>query len=235
MRHLTLERALLVGAVIVAILAIVVGVGTNRASAGPIMVARGNPRCNNDVAGDLERQVRSDDRNVPGSDRDALAQRYSDLDSVVQQAQSEDEILGTQCTTTTLTPIQNQIAGVIAWAYVLQSDIAAKGYTNCPAAAKAVPASLLAGAWYALATTLNAYTSPAPTASPTTAPLVKEVMPKVRARAPTYGLALPAIADTSEYWRDGINTAAKTAIAGCAPSPQPSASPRQRILQTIRK
>ncbi|HEY9085205.1 MAG TPA: hypothetical protein VIN40_04615 [Candidatus Tyrphobacter sp.] len=173
--------------------------------AAPVTAA-GNPRCNGNVAGLLERQVRAYDRRPPAANVGALTQRYADLDSILQQAQLERDILESQCADDQRLPIDDHLAGVIAWAYMLQADIAGKRFSllNCPAAVSTVPPALLASAWFALGSTANG------------APLPAEVMPKLRTRASAIGLALPPFADASQYWRDSLVGKA----VGC-PSPSP--------------
>jgi hypothetical protein len=202
------------GAGVLALAAAIAAGAVAPSPAKPALVAAINARCNNNVTGTLERQVRAYDRRPPAANVDALTQRFADLDSILQQAQLERDILQNMCTNDESPPINNQLAGVVAWAYALQADIAAKRFAllNCPVAVTSVPPALLASGWYALATTLNESTAP-----PAPAPLVAEVMPKIRARAAAVGLTLPPFSDTSQYWRDTLVAKA----LGC-PSPSPS-------------
>ena len=195
------------------------GAATALSPAAPVMVAAINPRCNGNIAGLLERQVRGY-HHPPASNLDALTQRSLDLDSIIQQTQFELDILQNMCTDDERPPFDSHLGGVIAWAYALESDIAGKRFSllNCPAAASSVPPALLATAWYALASTLNDPNRPLSAPPPSPAPLVAEVAPKIRARAATAGLALPPFSDATQYWRDGVLAKA----VGC-PSPLPTA------------
>jgi hypothetical protein len=206
------------GTAAVALLAVVMVVGTTIASRASTVstVAAVNPRCNYYVAGTLERQVRSFDRHPPAQSPDALSQRYADLDSVLQQAQIERDILQQLCTSSEFPPIEDQLAGVAAWAYALQADIASKrfAFLKCPATATSASQALLADAWYALATTYDDPDRSTAPASP--APLVAEVTPKIRTRAAAVGFALPSLSDATQYWRDTVNGR----VVAC-PTPSP--------------
>jgi hypothetical protein len=182
----------------------------------PTLVAGGNPRCNNLVAGALERRVRDYDRHPPEVSPDAMSQRYVALNALLQQAQVEHDILTELCSSGTRFPPNEQLAGVIAWGYALESDIAYKRFTmlKCPATATTAAQALLAYAWYALATTVASPASPSPT--PTPAPLVAEVMPKIEARARALAFRLPGFGDATQYWRDEVNGR----VAAC-PTPVP--------------
>ena len=120
-----------------------------------------------------------------------------------------------------------QIAATSAWALTLESDIAARLNSSCPAAAQALPTMMLSDAWLALANVVNEGNGTVPAA-------FADVIPKVQSRAAAAGLTLPAWSETSAYWRDGVHAKAKAAIATC-PTPSPSPSPRGRLLRTIRK
>lgn len=178
----------------------------------PAQVAPGNPRCNGNVAGALERQVRADDRRSPGTSLDDLNDRQQDLDSILQQAQIESDILHNVCSSDELPAVQDQLAGVIAWAYVQEADIAPRRFTllNCPQTASTAPTALIASAWYAIALTQTGADWSTP---PPMGPLVREVIPKVQARARALGLTLPAFPVATEYWRNTIVSAA----VGCTP------------------
>ena len=183
----------------------------------PVVVAAGNPRCNNNVAGALERQIRDDDRRPPAQNPDALSDRYVALDSILQQAQMERDILTELCSSAELAAPNGQLVGVIAWAYALESDIAYRRFTmlDCPSTATTAAQALLADAWYALATTMLPPALPS-APPPTPGPLVAQVEPKIESRARTLGLALPSFGDATQYWRDTMNGR----VAAC-PTPSP--------------
>lgn len=177
------------------------------------LLAAGNGRCNYDVAGSLERQVRAYDRRAPQQTSDALDGRYSALESILRQADTEHEILQEECSSAAFTPIDGQLAGVSAWAYALQSDVSIAHFTllHCAAAATTSSHALLADAWYALATTVQNERG----GTATEPPIIAVVIPKVRVRAAAQGLALPAFAEATQYWRD-------TKDSGVAPCPNAS-------------
>lgn len=191
---------------LIALLAAAFGIGAASAFAGaaPTEVAAGNGRCTGLNAGILERQVRADDREVPGTTLNALNDRQQELDGLLQQAQLESDILHNACSDAQLTPLQNQLAGVIAWAYALEADIAPKRYTllRCPQTAAQAPGALIASAWYALSTTLVPSDPAQPISHATPAPLVRTVMPMVQARAAAIHMTLPPPTDATEYWRN---------------------------------
>ncbi len=200
---------------VVLLVASLLGVFTNGArGAVSVRVAAINPRCNYVVAGSLERQVRADARRSPGNTLDALNARQEDLNSILQQAQVESDILQNVCTREELPPVQNQLAGVIAWAYLLEADIAPQRFhlAYCDKTAATAPEALIASAWFALAYTMQQTDEPAP--APTLAPLVKEVMPQLKARAAAAGVTLPPVESATEYWRN--NEDAK--VIPCTPA-----------------
>ena len=193
--------------------------GASAAGAAPgasSQIAAVNPRCNGQVASGLEHRIRADDRARFGSSLDALDDRQIELDAVLQQAQLESDILHNVCTADELTPHQDHLVGIIAWAYALEADIAPQRYTllHCPQTAAQAPEALLASAWYAIATTLQPSTPSDPSTAPTPAPLVREVIPKVQSRAAALHAVFPPPFQATEYWRD--NEVSK--VANCPPS-----------------
>lgn len=202
------------------LLAAAIGIGAASAFTGatPTKIAAGDGRCSGLNAGILERHVRAAAREVPGTTLDALNERQQELDGLLQQAQLESDVLHSACSDTELTPLQNQLAGVIAWAYALEADIAPSRYTllRCPHTAAQAPEALLASAWYALSSTLVPSDPAQPVSHATPAPLVRTVTPIVQARAAAIRMVLPAPADATEYWRD--NELGK--VSACPP-PKP--------------
>jgi hypothetical protein len=190
------------------------------ASRGTV-VAVGNPRCNYVQAGILERRVRDDARRASSQTPDGLGTRYTELSSIIREAQIERDILHEVCASSELLPIDDQLAGVIAWALVQQSDVAGKRFSlvGCLATANGAQRALLADAWYALASTFNT-DGATPGATPTPASLVRDVVPEVRVRAAAVGLSLPRFADATEYWRDTITSQRVAPCSSAAPSPR---------------
>lgn len=185
--------------------AIALGAAAPRVGA-PVEIAAVNARCNGLVSSELERRIRTDDRTHFANSLGALNDRERELDSLLQQAQLESDILHNVCSDAELAQYQDELVGSIAWAYALEADISPQRYTllRCPQTAARAPQALLASAWYAIATTLVPVDPSDPSTAPTPAPLVREVMPKVQSRAAVAHLALPAPLQATQYWRDGI-------------------------------
>lgn len=176
-------------------------------------------RCNAQTIDDASGRVRDDDRHAPGNTAAALVVRYGALAEVITILNEEREILNNVCSSDMQkSPFFAQIAATSAWALVLQADLAARLNDSCPAAAKALPTMMISDAWLALANVVNDGGGTVPAA-------FGEVIPKVQARAQTFGLTLPPWAETSAYWRDQVHAKAKTEVAAC-PSPSPSAIPQ---------
>ncbi len=206
------------GILAVLVTAVVSSTAAALGGAAPVQVAAINPRCNHNVAVRLENHVRADDRHAPGSRLNDLNNRQQELDAILQEAQLEHDILQNMCTVAERPAVQDQLAGVIAWAYALEADIAPKRYAllHCPQTASTAPAGLLALGWYALASTFDDPDRLPTDPAPTPAPLVKEVMPKVQTRASAAGLTLPALSDSTQYWRD---TETEKVVVCVPPSP----------------
>lgn len=185
-------------------------------------------RCNAQTIDDAQSRVRDYDRHSPGNGPSQLVQRYGAILDVLSMLNEEREILSSICTSESQREAMfAQIAATSAWALTLESDIAARLNSSCPAAAQALPTMMLSDAWLALANVVNEGNGTVPAA-------FADVIPKVQSRAAAAGLTLPAWSETSAYWRDGVHAKAKAAIATC-PTPSPSPSPRGRLLRTIRK
>ena len=182
-------------------------------TAAPFEVA--SSRCNGQTIDDASQHVREYDRHAPGSGAAQLYQRYGAIVDVIAVLNEEREILNSLCSNDPQrSALFAQIAATAAWALALESDIAARLNSACPAAAKALPTMMLSDAWLALANIVNE-------AGGTVPATFQDVIPKVQTRAAAVGLALPSWADTSAYWRDQVHAAAKTAVATC-PSPSPT-------------
>lgn len=176
-------------------------------------------RCNAQTTDDASGRVRDYDRHAPGNNANAVVARYGALAEVITILNEEREILNNVCSSDLQkAPFFAQIAATSAWALVLQADLAARLNASCPAAAKALPTMMIADAWLALANVVNDGDGTVPAA-------FGEVIPKVQARAQTFGLTLPPWTETSAYWRDQVHAKAKTDVATC-PSPRPSATPQ---------
>jgi hypothetical protein len=183
-------------------------------------------RCNDRMIGDYQTEIRSYDAHPPRSNTAAMDARLNDIGAVLGAINEEHNVLDSICPTEAdKMPLFAQLAATTAWGLALQSDIAAKLNASCPAAAKALPAAMLAEAWLALAATVNDENGTIPVA-------IAQVLPKVQSRAAAIGLALPTYLETSAYWRDQLGEQAKAAVASCAPphaagSPSPTASPEE--------
>ncbi len=185
-------------------------------------------RCNGQTVNDATGRVEDYEHHAPGSGTTQLLQRFEALADVLVTLSEERQILDSLCTTDAQrAPLFAQIAATTASALVLESDIAARLNASCPAAAAGLPTMMLSDAWLNLANVVNNQNGTVPAVFST-------VIPKVQTRAQAVGLALPAWAATSAYWRDQVHQQAKAAIATC-PSPSPSAGPNEKILRTVRK
>jgi hypothetical protein len=175
-------------------------------------------RCNSQTIDDASASVRDYDRHAPGGSAGQLLQRYGAIAEVITVLNEERDILNSICASDAQrAPFFAQIAATSAWALALEADVAARLNASCPAAAKALPAMMLADAWLALANVVNDGGGSVPEA-------FREVIPKIQTRAQAVGLGLPAWSETSQYWRDRVHDNAKAAIATC-PSPSPTSSP----------
>lgn len=193
------------------------GAATPSAASAGILVAL--DRCNGQTIDDAVGRVRDYDRHPPGNAPSQLLQRFGAIADALSVLTEEREILTSVCSNDAQR--ENfivQIAAGTAWALVLESDIASRLNASCPAAAAAFPQMMLSDAWLALANVINANSGFVP-------PAFTDVIPKIQTHAQAAGLALPAWADTSQYWRDQLHAKAKTAIATCpSPSPQPTST-----------
>lgn len=188
------------------------------ARAGAAAVLADN-RCNDAMINDATRRVDDYDRHAPGNGTAQLVQRYAALADLMATINEEQQILDSVCSSDAQrAPLFAQIAATTAWTLTLESDVAARLNTSCPAAATGLPTMMLADAWLALANVVNNNNGAVPAA-------FSAVTPKVESRAQTVGLTLPAWVDASAYWRDQIHQKEKAAIAGACPSPGPAASP----------
>jgi hypothetical protein len=195
---------------VVLTIAVVIG-----ARSSPVPAAN---RCNGLTIDSESARVRDYDRHPPADTPSALVTRYGAIADVISTLTEEHGILSSICSSEPQkTALFVQIAAVSAWAIVLESDIAARLNASCPGAAKAFPSIMLADAWLSLANVVNENGGAAP-------PEFAEVTPKIQSRAQAVGLALPAWADTSQYWRDQLDAKEKPIIQAC-PSPSPTHSP----------
>lgn len=199
-----------------AALAVWLGSGIPAGAATPVLVAAN--RCNSQTIDDASTRLREYDRRGTSGNSGQLLQRYGAIVDVVAVLNEERQILDSVCSSDAQqSPLFAQIAALSAWALVLEADIAAKLNASCGAAAQALPTMMLSDAWLALANVVNEQGAAVPTA-------FNNVIPRIQSRAQALGLALPAWAETSAYWRDQVHAKAKAALSTC-PSPSPSASP----------
>lgn len=189
-----------------------------RASAPDTWVAAG--RCNSQTIDDASQQIRDFDRRGPGGGTEHLLARFGAIADVIAVLNEERDVIRSVCSTDAQrAALFAQIAATAAWALTLEADVAAKLNGSCPAAAQAMPTMMLSDAWLSLANVINEANGAVPAA-------FNDIIPKVQSRSQALGLALPAWADTSAYWRDQVHAKAKAAIATCPPpSPAPAASP----------
>jgi hypothetical protein len=202
-----------------AILALAIGLplGVSPAHAMPVRIA--DNRCNSQTIDGASARIRDYDRHAPGGAPAALLARYGAIVDVLSTLAEERGILNSVCSSDAQrAPLFAQIAATAAWALALEADVAARLNATCPAAAKGLPAMMLADAWLALGNVINNDPDgPGPA-------VFSDVIPKVQARAQAVGLVLPPWSETSQYWRDQVDAKAKAQIAAC-PSPSPTPSP----------
>ena len=192
--------------VLVALFALLCSLVTSFSLRGTAVAA--GSRCSAANAGDLDAQTREYSKHTPSEKE--RAQRFADLDQIVQDAGMEEGVLTAACDKEPdRIKIDSQLRATAAWALVQQADITqAQLALSCPAAKDVSAQHLLAAAWYELAkgTPEGATQPPKPIAA---------IIPMVQSRAAALKLTLPATVDTSSYWRDQLGDQAKTALAAC--------------------
>jgi hypothetical protein len=179
-------------------------------------------RCNGRAVDDDQNQIRDVERHLAGNDPNAIRAQLADLGDTLNGLSEEHNVLDHVCTNENdKLPLFQQINAATAGGILLQSELIAKLYAPCPAAATAVPQALVAQAWLAVAATIN-------DANGTIPVIMAPVIPKVQARAAALNMTLPAYADTSAYWRDQFANAVTPAMQLCAgklPTPPPTPTP----------
>ena len=209
-------------ALAVVLTAVVVGV-----AAGPVRAAGAVAfdRCNPRMADDYSGQIRDFEAHPVRGGANDMFKRLQAINDVLTAVNQERGVIDGVCSTQAQkAPIFAQLAATAAWGLGLQSDVLLQLGQPCPPAGKAMATALVSQGWLDLATSVNhnGGTVPEP---------VAQVVPKLQSRAAALGLTLPAFADTSAYWRDGLDTQAKAAMKACPtplPSPAPSAAPSGR-------
>jgi hypothetical protein len=182
-------------------------------AAAPVEIAVS--RCNGQTVDDISSRLRDYDRHPPGSSQSKLLARFGAIADALSTLSEEHDILKSVCSSESATAgLFTQIAALSAWALVLEADVAGGLNASCPAAARGLPAMMLADAWLVLANRINDANGVVPAA-------FNDVIPKIQTRAQAVGLSLPVWSETSQYWRDQIHTKEKAAVATC-PSPSPS-------------
>jgi hypothetical protein len=172
-------------------------------------------RCNSQTADDAYARVRDYDRHAPGGGSSQLVQRYGAIATLLATLREEREILDSICSSDAArAPLFSQIAATIAWALILESDVATRLNASCPAAAAGLEKMMVSDAWLSMANVVNDGGGLVPA-------IFTDIIPKAQARAQAVGLSLPPWADTSAYWRDQAHEKAKAEAATC-PSPSPT-------------
>jgi hypothetical protein len=179
---------------------------------GPVVIARGTPRCNNVVATRLEDEVRGYERHTAKAEPNAWDERMAKFHDVMANMGLEEDVLKSVCPEPDFSPIKSQMDATRAWVFALESDIARAEYVrDCPAQELPVAAGFVAQAWLALVTA-----TPEGTAA---TKLVIELTPKIKARAVAVSLTLPIPANTSNYWMTQVQATGRTAAQAC-PTPK---------------
>jgi hypothetical protein len=197
--------------------ALVFGAGVSRAAAAPTQdIAPG--RCNDQAISQASAQVKSI-QNDAGGNMAAVQGRFGELLQILNTLNEERDVLKSLCSSDAQrAPLFTEIAATSAEGLVIAANLAARMNASCPAAAEAIPSLMLADAWLGMANVVNDQGGKVPAS-------FADVVPKIRAMAPTVGLTLPSWKDTSQFWRDQIHTEAKAAVDTCAPPPTPTPAP----------
>jgi hypothetical protein len=215
----TLARTL---AVLIAAIPLIAGAGAVAAPTTPQPELVAASRCNGRAIDDDQTQIRDVERHLAGNDPNAIRAQLADLGDTLNGLSEEHNVLDHVCTSDNdKLPLFQQINAATASGILLQSELIAKLYVACPAAATAVPQALVAQAWLAVAATVN-------DANGTIPVIMAPVIPKVQARAAALNMTLPVYADTSAYWRDQFANAVTPAMQLCAgklPTPPPTDAP----------
>lgn len=181
---------------------------------GPILVARGTPRCNNVTATRLEDEVRGYERHVAKAEPAAWDERMAKFHDILANMSVEEDVLKSVCPAEDFVPITSQMDATRAWVHALESDIARAEYArDCPAQELPVAAGFVAQAWLDLVTA-------SPNGMTASTKLVQELTPKIKSRAVAVHLTLPAPAETSNYWMTQVQAAGRTAAQACPPPKQ---------------
>ena len=168
-------------------------------------VAVSDSRCNdiqiNRIQGELQNFADHSPSAAEQNERGvAIVQAQSD-------AEQEQVVLQGVCPQGDFPPYAARLFAIDAWGDLLvQRNITASGGGPCPDAEKPIMAASAASAWYKLGE-----------ASQVTPPpkLVATLLPQVQGLATQAGVALPTFAETSSYWEQKYEAAAKGAIAAC--------------------
>jgi hypothetical protein len=209
-------------AVLIAAIPLIAGAGAVAAPTTPQPELVAASRCNGRAIDDDQTQIRDVERHLAGNDPNAIRAQLADLGDTLNGLSEEHNVLDHVCTSDNdKLPLFQQINAATASGILLQSELIAKLYVACPAAATAVPQALVAQAWLAVAATVN-------DANGTIPVIMAPVIPKVQARAAALNMTLPVYADTSAYWRDQFANAVTPAMQLCAgklPTPPPTDAP----------
>ncbi len=173
--------------------------------AWPFAVASVPGRCNGQVADALADRA---ERLIAQRGREPDAQIAAG-ERLLGDIRGEAEIDAAVCPSeAALVPIARQLHAAAALAYLAQADAAlAKFAVACPLARDRIAAAFMAGAWLEVAQGVPA-TGEVPQ-------LLAPIVPLIRARAAQVKLALPAFADTSNYWKTTVQAQGRTALARC--------------------
>ena len=163
-------------------------------------------RCNTHLATQLEDRVRDFERHPPSA-KD-FNDRFVELQLTISSADQEIGILQSVCSEPDAVPIVAQLSAVQAWALLLESDLNRQNYAKrCPDAEVAVSRAFVGNAWVILSKTDPTGTGRFPS--------VKNVVPKVQARAASLSLTLPAPADATAFWLGQLQHTASEAQNRC--------------------
>jgi hypothetical protein len=170
-------------------------------------------RCNNDVATQLEDQLRAYDGKHVSAPAD-LDQRIGDLAGIVQQAGAESDIVTNVCPNAAdLARVETDLNADVAWALAQLAGVNyQKMLPQCPDGADPIAAGFLAAGWRRLV-----LATPPPDQKPSA--YVVKLTALYREQAAALKLDLPATSDASDYWVKTIQNQGNAAAQAC-PTPK---------------
>ncbi|HUA08370.1 MAG TPA: hypothetical protein VMA98_03790 [Candidatus Acidoferrales bacterium] len=181
------------------------------AALGGATVASADSRCNDLHINEIQGELQNFAQHPAGASK--ITERSIAIVQAQTDAQQERVILQGVCSEGDFVPLGARLFALDAWADLL-SERNGEGSSPdlCPGTDKKVMAGAAASAWLKLALAAAAPKPPA---------LVATLVPQVQAMATQAGLTLPTFSETSAYWEQKYEAAAKQAIIDCASQMSP--------------